>query len=204
MFEQCDINGDGRINFDDINPFVALLSSGAGGSCFATWLGPGTTCDECCHVPRPPAGTFTWEGEHRGLNAPPDHYNGGCNSDPPVYQPLACGQTIRGWAGAYAGAPDTDWYTCTTAMPSTVRATLASEFRAEFWILRAGRGPNACDPNDPNGYVVLQHALVPKCTAVELVSGLEPAGEFWIVVALRETAGNYAFAGYNLTVTCGE
>ena len=201
MFEACDVNYDGRIDFNDINPFVAILSGG-GGWAGQAWLGPGTTCNDCCWVPAPPAGTFTWEGERLGMSSLPDHYNGGCNSVPPVFQPLACGHTLRGRAGIYGQQPDSDWFTTTLAAPQRLHASVDAEFKAEFWILRAGVGPNRCDPNDPNGYVVLAHSQVPRCTPVELVTDGQAAGEYWVVVALRETTSTFAVSNYNLVLTC--
>ncbi len=203
LFEACDMNGDGRIDFDDINPFVEILATG-GGPCplEGVWLGPGTSCDECCWVPQPPGSIL--EGEERCLVAYVDHLNGGCDSTPPVFQPLACGQTLYGHGGSrWANqGRDTDWFTTTLAAPGVLRLTWESEFLANVYIMRAGSGPHLCDPNDPQGYRLLVSAIMPRCGIAELTTGLLPAGEYWIeVAALGEVSGG-CLAHYALTVNC--
>ena len=44
-FDNCDVNGDGAIDFGDINPFVDVLVNGNAPT--GTWLGSGHSCAEC-------------------------------------------------------------------------------------------------------------------------------------------------------------
>jgi hypothetical protein len=133
-----------------------------------------------------------------------DHLNGGCDSNPPVFQPLACGETLFGRGGARLvnQGRDTDWFTCTLGEPAEIRVTLHPEFSAHVWILRAGTGPNMCDPNDPNGYAVLAYGVSGRCTPFELRTDAVAAGEYWIVVAAVGDVGCVCIADYILTVNC--
>ncbi len=201
-FETCDINQDGFVNFDDINPFVAILSSGGGpgGGVPGVWLGAGTTCDQCCWVRR--ASGCRSEGERLCSTANYD-INGGCDSVPPVFEPLACGETICGRSGTtYGGVNDTDWYTWTIDAPASLRVTLQAAFTADLWIMQAGHGPSRCDPNDPNGYVVLAYGRATECQPLELTIASVPPDEYWIDVAAVGFAGDLCIANYNLTLSC--
>lgn len=81
---------------------------------------------------------FIPEGEACG-----DDTNGGCNSTPPEFGAIACGQTIAGTAWAYDGTRDTDWYLI--ELPDTgdngtemVTATLYSKFPGVNFVVDIG------------------------------------------------------------------
>jgi hypothetical protein len=56
--------------------------------------------------------------------------NGGCNMAVPVYDPIACGQTVCGTSWSSATTRDTDWYTFTLTQPSTVTWSVDADFPA--------------------------------------------------------------------------
>jgi hypothetical protein len=71
------------------------------------------------------------EGEPCG-----DDNNGGCNSSPPAFGSVACGETICGNAWADGGTRDTDWYLISVpADDTTVSAILTSEFDGVCFIV---------------------------------------------------------------------
>jgi hypothetical protein len=70
--------------------------------------------------------------------------NGGCNSDPPAFTPIACGQTYFGTAWAENSTRDTDWYRFELFETTAVTVTLESEFDGVSFIL-AGVEDDACD-----------------------------------------------------------
>jgi hypothetical protein len=65
-----------------------------------------------------------------------DDLNGGCNMPVPVYDPIACGETVCGTAwsdldpNGIDGTRDTDWYTFTLTQPSTVTWSVDADFPA--------------------------------------------------------------------------
>ncbi len=198
------MNGDGVINFDDINPFVELLMQGGGPGCSTPglWLGPGSNCGQCCWITPPYWGIP--EDEPACIWPYVDHFNGGCDTYPPVFKPLACGETLFGHGGARGAnfGRDTDWFTFTVAEAGGISVTLTPEFTADLWIMRAGSGPNLCDPNDPQGYEVLAHGLAGRCAPFELRTDPVAPGEYWVVVAATGDVGCVCIADYILTLSC--
>jgi hypothetical protein len=61
-----------------------------------------------------------------------DATNGGCNSTPPVFTPIGCGQTVCGESGTYLfGASnyrDTDWWLVNVTAPNTLTWTVTADF----------------------------------------------------------------------------
>ncbi|MHC4826430.1 MAG: hypothetical protein ACYTEY_07730, partial [Planctomycetota bacterium] len=105
-------DGDGTVGIVD---FLAML---------AQWGGPGP-CDFdgggvsvtdflllLAHWGDCPGGITPEEEPNCGL--PEDSFNGGCNSTPNVFSPIACGQTYAGTAAGLDGTRDTDWYEINT------------------------------------------------------------------------------------------
>jgi len=88
--------------------------------------------------------------------------NGGCNSDPDVFQTLLCGQTVCGQVFTYlgpTGAPsrDTDWYQFTTTGTYDVSWTVVAETPVDLYfvnitdcasptVIASGSAPNPCVP----------------------------------------------------------
>ncbi|MEW6250668.1 MAG: hypothetical protein AB1716_08460 [Planctomycetota bacterium] len=208
-----DLNRDGVVDFEDINVFVECLSAG-GGSCFSgpwgpcepgqwgsVWIGPGTTCEQCCTVVVPHGALR--ENEPYCYPGYVDTFNGGCNSSPPVFSELACGQTVYGRSGTFtAGNPpapvrDTDWYRFTIAENSILSLEVTAEFDVLVWLAHGG----ACDPN--TGYWELDRAVTgAKCTPTTFTSRCMLPGEYWAVVMPQALSGVPCGADYKLTLTC--
>lgn len=77
-----------------------------------------TTCSPPCSL----ACTGTAENETCGANT-----NGGCNSNPNVFQAISSGQVICGTTWAENDTRDTDWYTLTVGPSGSVTINLTSE-----------------------------------------------------------------------------
>lgn len=136
--------------------------------------------------------------------------NGGCNSDPPVFTPMTCGETVHGTAWADGGVRDTDWYLID--VPDTdgngqavITADLDSEFPGVVFVLDIQRGE--CTVIN----VVGQGSADSNCAPGTAASASVPApGTYAIFVATGTADGGAIFDGipcetdndYLLTVTC--
>ena len=197
LLARCDINGDGQVDFRDINPFVTLLAT-SGGDCpggpNGRWLGVGSHCERCCWLTPPPGCVL--EGEPPCTPGYMDHYNGGCWSNPPVFQPLEVGQTLFGHTGVGLTGPqglDADYYQFTLSAPTRVRATLRAEVGTHFCLERPGPG-GGC-----TGLTVIEHWDTEPCLERWLDPGVLPAGDYWIFICGSMTWE--CQAAYILTLT---
>jgi len=68
-----------------------------------------------------------------------DTYNGGCNSNPPVFSYISSGQTICGTASTYVidglNRRDTDWYLYTTEVPQSITFSGVAEFPLQLLLV---------------------------------------------------------------------
>lgn len=69
-----------------------------------------------------------------------DVFNGGCNSTPPVFSSIGCGQSVAGEYGTFLNAAggstrDTDWYQFTLATASDVTWSAIGEARTRVFII---------------------------------------------------------------------
>ena len=201
-----DCDSDGDVDFDDINYFVALIGTqcpppGAGG----TWLGPNTTCDMCpCQIaPCPPEGTP--EGELCG-----EDLNGGCNTNPPVFTPIALDQTVCGFTWADGGTRDTDWFeTVVTPPPGApagwgVEFTFAGESEVPIYVAMVEQttpGVPGCD--NTTGYIAPYAALDP-CVPGGITTQCFPPGTYYFWVGPQDYAGypcTEVYNDYTITLT---
>jgi len=123
-------------------------------------------CDLEC-----PAGS-TDEGEPCGSDT-----NGGCNSVPPVFGSISCGETICGTSWATGGTRDTDWFEVTLTETTEVTFTGTAAFPLVIGIVDTGGVPDcafatALDP----------FATGAACDAVSFTTCLNP-GTYWFFVA---------------------
>ncbi len=129
--------------------------------------------------------------------------NGGCNSDPPAFTDAECGDTWCGTAWAYNGVRDTDWYLVTLGAPTTISATLTSEFPGVVFIVDGIAG---CDP------VVVGQAGYSNNCVPGTASATVLAGTYVVFVATgNESGGIYdgipCTAGindYTVSIDCGQ
>lgn len=104
-----------------------------------------------------------------------DDLNGGCNMPTPVYDPIACGETVCGNAYSTAATRDTDWYTFTLTQPSTVTWSVDADFPALIGFVDPSAGCGA-----PVFYNLANNTG--ECTGAVSVQNLA-AGTWWLFVA---------------------
>ncbi|TWT44716.1 hypothetical protein RAS1_11320 [Phycisphaerae bacterium RAS1] len=133
-------------------------------------------CDEICRV----------ENEPECANGYVDNFNGGCNSTPPVFGAVECGQTVCGEYGTFLSAGgsnfrDTDWYTFVLGGAGAVTWSATGTATTRVFILNT------------------------NCPATSLGTAAAPAG-MPATVTLNLTPGTYrAFVGTDVFtgVACG-
>ncbi len=101
--------------------------------------------------------------------------NGGCNMPTPVYDPIACGETVCGNAFSTAATRDTDWYTFTLTQPSTVTWSVDADFPALIGFVDPSAGCTA-----PVFFNLANNTG--ECTGAVSVQNLA-AGTWWLFVA---------------------
>jgi hypothetical protein len=131
-----------------------------------------------------------------------DHYNGGCNTEPPVYGPtLTCGQAVWGRTGSgwgYNGPMrDTDWLLFNMASSDIPHFNVVAQFPVMTAIV--GPGPLGCDS------VILYSDITvgnPCETVTVSPSAPLPAGPYWLYIA--PTAFRRVVCGleYRASVQC--
>ncbi|UCG53503.1 MAG: T9SS type A sorting domain-containing protein [Candidatus Latescibacterota bacterium] len=142
------------------------------------------------------------EGEPPLVDFYIDEHNGGCNSDPPVFQyldeanicpdtTLICG--VSGWyIGEFGNYRDTDWYIVQIGPTGVVHIGLEAEYESylfELW-------PQSC----PDAAVV-QDVLAPPCTPVTMQIMGPPGTYAWFWVGPTTFSGPVNEFTYELSVT---
>ena len=100
-----------------------------------------------------------------------ERLNNGCNEEPNVFRPIACGDLVTGTTWA-TGIRDTDWYELDLASETEITFRCTAEFPA---LMAHVQG--TCD----TGFFVTSVAYATGCVEGELVI-CAPAGTTWIVV----------------------
>jgi len=126
-----------------------------------------------------------------------DTYNGGCESDPPVFQSIECGSAVFGTSGTYfyegVQRRDADWYILFADEPQTLTWSVWAEFPSEILILDGGDG---C-PGE-----VLATATGAPCEMAVITVAVE-SGTYWLGVQPSVLQGIPCSREYEATVTCG-
>jgi hypothetical protein len=140
-------------------------------------------CLPPCNPLACPSGA-TPEGEQTCADLYVDHTNGGCNSTPPVYEPITLPATICGTYGKFcADLPfcfnvnrDTDWYQVTLASATTVHICVQGEANTQLDVLDASGGctPGTLVPNSLGFPLACERF----CEDLALATGT-----YWIFVA---------------------
>jgi len=172
----------GRLNYD-AETESAVLSTGATAS-FSTEFesgrssSPDKAARELCIECSP---TWTTEGE-----ACDGDNNGGCNSAPPVFEDINCGDTICGTAWADNGVRDTDWYQFRLASQMTIKVTGAADFPFMLGFVDTADCAltAAVDPV----------ATGPECEVIS-ASRVAGPGTYWVFAA--PNTGYRVFCGQN-------
>ena len=125
-----------------------------------------------------------------------DTYNGGCNSDPEVYQDINLGDVICGTASTYLfpnpdtligdtlNYRDTDWYTFTTTESLKISWAIEAEFPAMIALMT----------NECGDWAYFDMLLVDKCVPGTLEAIL-PAGTYYAFVSPSVFSGYGCPAG---------
>jgi hypothetical protein len=153
----------------------SVAGAGASGSNqlgIGFWYGTGPACVVTC----PPGGVA--EGEGCYLPAA-DNFNGGCNSAPPVFSSINCGDTICGTAEAESGTRDTDWYRHSYTSDTIVTWKVVAEFPVLIAIIDITAG---C------AFSVLAITTGNACDTVQLTADLS-AGTYAFFVATSDFDG---------------
>jgi len=105
-----------------------------------------------------------------------DDFNGGCNLDPPVFEPAAVNTNICGtaWSSNDPSSRDTDWYVLAIAEPTYLTVGIISDFPTTVYLMDAAQN---CPPSyaeiamsvNPNEYLAGSIAIMP--------------GSYWVFVA---------------------
>jgi len=160
------------------------------------WLGPNSSCNSCpCYVQCEPD-----EGEPICGNEYDDTYNGGCNSSPPIFQPIACDQTICGTSGTFlfggSSYRDTDWFEITTTGYSDLYWTVEAEFPLQIFVIK-GAGPGDC-----SSYTIVGSLSGGECEQITLDTYENEPGTYWFWVGPSVFTGVPCGARYQATLTC--
>ncbi len=169
-----------------------IVVDGYAGDCgnYTLDIGP------CCQTTCSPGATHENE---LNCGLPEDTVNGGCNSVPPVFSPIACGESICG-TGAFDGATrDTDWYQI--IVPTSTRFTWTAN--SEFPSLT---GPVVTVPAG-SGDCATATAIDPAlfgvpCTQDSVVTECLPAGTYWFFMGATFDAPVACGAGYEVSLGC--
>ncbi|MCD4689991.1 hypothetical protein K8S17_00865 [bacterium] len=120
-----------------------------------------------------------------------DHHNGGCNSDPPVFQPIEPSPStiVRcGEAGNYdyygSCYRDTDWYEIVLDEPRHITACVAAEFPVSLIL--------AVPDPDCSNVVIVESAAGDVCTEVCVNAAVDP-GVYYVFIAPQ----------FGSTIPCG-
>lgn len=147
----------------------------------------GANSTAVCSVP--PAPGSTPENEPN-CGEPEDTLNGGCNSNPFVFQPIANGQTIAGTVGTLNNARDQDWFEFTVPSGhSNLSLTVNAEFSPLLVMLNG-----VCPPT------IITAVSGAPCTPTTLAV-CAPAGTYRMIVQPSTFAGVTCGARYNASFT---
>ncbi len=127
-----------------------------------------------------------------------DDYNGGCNSDPYVFQDIECGDVICGESGTYlldgSNARDTDWYRVEMYESGTITWTVEAEFPVLIFIIDAAS-------EDCSDFVIMETGSGDPFEIVEISADVDP-GVYWLWVAPSVFDGVPCGSEYVATLTC--
>jgi len=142
-------------------------------------------CPEPCE-PLCPAGAVL-EGEPTCYTDYDDVYNGGCNSEPPIFQTIATAPliTICGESGVFDYGPtstyrDTDWYEIFLTEDRQVTLRMCSDFPAVFGFIDSSLYPGC------TGTIYIDPYALSTPYFTEELSHFLTAGTWWIFVSTAD------------------
>jgi hypothetical protein len=136
------------------------------------------------------------EGEPDCFDGYVDNFNGGCNSTPPVFSPVNCGDEVCGTGGTFIGAGggnfrDTDWYEVVHDGSSDLTVCVTAEFSVAIFILDSN-----CPP------AVLASGTGGPCVPTCVTLAGAAAGTYHIFVGASVFTGVPCGAEYNASFEC--
>lgn len=129
---------------------------------------------------------------------PTDTVNGGCNSAPPVFTEINCGETFFATGGndGSIGFRDTDWYRTVFANPTQVIWSATADFPVRLFVITP--------LPDCSNFLLQGPFDAGRCgTATTGILSL-PAGEHWFFAGTQGFAGNPCLLEYRATLECVE
>ena len=134
------------------------------------------TEEEPCNVECPPEGIL--EGEPPCGPEYDDTYNGGCNSETPVFQPITPGDVICGESGTFlfggSNYRDTDWFEWVCDETGPYSFTAVGEFPILIFFID---GTGGCD-----NLVIMASATADPCDTASLTQTLTAGNTYWLWV----------------------
>ena len=127
-----------------------------------------------------------------------DFWNGGCNSDPVIFDTIECGQTVCGHSGTFSvgdttRSRDTDWYRLILTQKAYLQWTAVGQFPVALMVM---------DSTNCDSLRVLATAAALTCdTAIATTAVLEP-GEYWLFIAPNQFDFVECGVEYVAWVTC--
>jgi hypothetical protein len=162
---------------------------------------------QSCPITPPPGAMFENEiassGDCGGWISTIDFYNGGCNSVPPVFSPVACGDVIFGSTASTGARRDTDWYELTISNQTDV----TWEGTSEYYELVIGiidlAGVDTC----PATALFRTAGLLPACSTGSVSATLPPGSYAFFAAADFTPAincpGTETNPNYKVRLICG-
>lgn len=173
-----------------------FVVDGYGGECgnYVLDITP-VACPPPCGVC--PGGAIQENEPNCGL--PTDTVNGGCNSAPPVFSSISCGQDVCGTSAWDGSSRDTDWYQVTFATDTEFTWTVQAEFPVVIgMVLTSPLGNPDC-----NTAVSLDPFAVGASCGLASVTRCVPPGTYWLFVAPDFNGPTFACgADYTARLDC--
>jgi hypothetical protein len=166
----------------------------------------GVTCGErytgtltCAACPGPCVTCTPNEGEPLCGPEYVDATNGGCNSTPPVFTNISCGQTVCGTGGTYtftgANRRDTDWWLFTLTQPTAVTWTVQADFPVLIGFV--------AQPCPQAAFIAGTAVTGAQCATVTSTTPILAPGQYVAFVAPSVFTGVTCGARYTGTLSCG-
>jgi len=144
----------------------------------------------------PPVG-YILENEPVCQNNWVDIWNGGCNSDPYVFETINCGAVILGTSGTYdyygGSYRDTDWFQIDVTEGSDIVMQGMADFDVQFVIIDGRLG---CDG------VIVSSGLASAGQTLTIQAANVPAGTYWLWAGPQGFTGVPCGTQYWFSVSC--
>jgi len=109
-----------------------------------------------------------------------DDTNGGCDMDPPAFEPIACGETVCGTGWRDWDSADADWFEFTAVANETMTWTVNADFRVSVGLLEQFvPGQAGCE--NLTGFVNPQ-ADAGRCEQISVTFPVTAGGTYYLLV----------------------